>query len=431
MSTRRSFASVLLLAVIASPVIVNCAAAGAMGGMVPGAGKCPDLTSPEAALNFDYAKEFGLKADGAAKLKGGVSAALEITDFTKKVDADLLPACGNIVADLTGTKTEFKSGQEACEAAAKAIADVKGKLGGTVKVALAIKPPECRADMNVMADCAAKCDASVTPGSAKVECEPGKLAGTCDAKCEGTCDMQVAATCTAECSGTCDAEIKGTCSGKCDGKCDGKASKGASCAGTCEGKCDAQVKGTCKGKCGGNCDMKAGGECKGTCSGKCSVEMKAPKCSGEVKPPKMSAECKASCDTKVSAKAECTPAQVGVTITGNGDAALIGKLKGTLEKNLPLVLKVAIGMKDNAMRISGNGKAVVDGVQASIQEIAGQAGAKAAMVGGQLTACLGGTFKGAADAAASLKGSVDVSVKVSASASASGSAGGGGSAGTK
>ena len=153
--------------------------------------------------------------------------------------------------------------------------------------------------------------------------------------------------------------------------------------------------------------------------------MKAPKCSGEVKPPKMSAECKASCDTKVSAKAECTPAQVGVNITGGADAALAGKLKGTLEKNLPLVLKVAIGMKDNAVRVSGNGKAVVEGVQASITEIAGQAGAKGAMVGGQLTACLGGTFKGAADAAASLKGSVDVSVKVSASASASGSAGGG------
>ena len=258
MSTRRTLASVVLWTALVSPVLVNCGAMNAMGGL-PGVPKCPDLSSPEAALNFDYAKEFSLKADGAAKLKAGVAASLELTDFTKKLDADLLPACSGIVTDLGG-KAEFKSGAEACEAAAKAIADVKGKLGATLKVSLAVKPPECHADMSVMGDCAAKCDASVQPGSAKVECEPGKLSGSCDAKCEGSCDVQAGAACDGECRGTCDAEIKGTCSGKCDGKCDGKAMDAKAngvCNGKCEGKCDANASGTCGGKCEGSCQLAA------------------------------------------------------------------------------------------------------------------------------------------------------------------------------
>ena len=46
---------------------------------------------------------------------------------------------------------------------------------------------------------------------------------------------------------------------------------------------------------------------------------------------------------------------------------------------------------------------------------------KASMIGGQITACLGDTFKGALGAAGSLKANVKVSVDVKASASASGS----------
>jgi hypothetical protein len=62
----------------------------------------------------------------------------------------------------------------------------------------------------------------------------------------------------------------------------------------------------------------------------------------------------------------------------------------------------------------------------SMTEIAGGGGGQAALTVGQLTACLGDTFKGAIGAAGSLQGNVSLSVNVS--ASASGSAGGGGSA---
>lgn len=429
MKLGRTLSLPIVFGMLASPLLMDC---GALPKGLPGpvgdlaaAGSCPEM-SAEGLANLDFAKEFKLSAEAGAKLKAGVLASVEIKDFAAKIDADLKTACSGIAKDL-GATGDFKSGEEACKAAAKAMGDFKAKLGANAKIAITIKPPVCRADMSVMGDCAAKCDASVSGPSAKVECEPGKLSGSCDAQCEGSCDVEAGAACSGECSGKCDAAMKGTCSGKCDGKCDGKDSKGASCAGTCDGKCDAQVQGECKGKCGGSCKLKAGAKCEGTCSGKCSAEMKAPKCNGEVKPPKMSAECKGQCDAKVSAKAECTPAAVGISIVGAADADAAGKFKATIEKNLPIVLKVAIGMAESAPKVALSGKAAVEGVQASVTEIAKSAGASAALVGGRIGGCFAGTFKGALDGAASIQANVSVSVDVK--ASASGSAGG--SAGAK
>ncbi len=429
MTIRRYLSYPILATFLASPLL-HCGAAQDLAGKnLPGpagdlaaAGKCPDLNASALAA-LDFANEFKISAEGAAKLKAGVLASVELKEYSAKIDADLKGACGAIAGDL-GAGGDFKSGEDACRAAVKVIGEVKAKLGANLRIALAVKPPVCRVDMNVMADCAAKCDAKVTPGSAKVTCEGGQLSGKCDANCEGSCDVSGGASCNGDCSGSCDATMKGTCSGTCNGKCDGKDSKGA-CAGTCEGKCEGgTVQGSCTGKCGGSCKMKAAAKCEGTCTGKCSAEFKEPKCAGEVKPPEMSAECKGHCDAQVNAKADCTPATVGVSVVGGADAALQAKLKGTLEKNLPLVFKVAIGMADSAPKVAASGKVAIDGIQGSVQEIASSAGDKAALVGGRITGCFGATFKGALDAAASVKANVSVSVDVKASASASGSASG-------
>jgi hypothetical protein len=414
-------------------LVASCGAAqgalGAAGDVTGGAvgGKCPDLSKPETIMTADFAGTFKLNAETGAKLRAATAAAVDIKGFADQIDADLKAGCGGIAKDL-GVAGDFKDGKAACDAAIKGINDTKAKLGGGAKLALVVKPPKCEASMNAVADCAAKCDAKVSPGSAKVECEPGKLSGKCDASCSGTCDVQAGAKCDGECSGSCDAEVSGSCSGTCNGKCDGKDSKG-SCAGKCEGKCEGgTVKGECKGKCGGECKLKAEAKCEGTCTGKCSAEFKEPKCTGEVKPPQMSADCQAHCDANVQANADCKPAQVGLTITGAADAQAATKLKATLEKNLPLVLKVAIGMGDRAAKVAGQVQVVVDGAQATIKEVVAQGGAKAAMSTGQLGVCLGETFKGAVSAAGSIKANVSVSANVSASASGSagGSAGGGG-----
>ena len=54
------------------------------GGMpgVPGGGNCPDMAKIEAIESFDFGKEFKLKADVAAKIKGGVSAAVEMQELS-------------------------------------------------------------------------------------------------------------------------------------------------------------------------------------------------------------------------------------------------------------------------------------------------------------------------------------------------------------
>ncbi len=424
--TRKIWRSVswpILVAGLSAPMFLNCGSLPKVPGVPDMPGTCNlDTSSAEAIAKFDFAGEFKLDVTAAGKLKNGITAAVELKAFADSIDADLKVACGGIAKDL-GHGGDFKSGEEACKAAITAMGEVKAKFGASAKIVLDIVPPQCGIDMNVMADCAGKCDASVTGPSAKVECEPGKLQGECSAKCKGTCDMTAAATCSGTCSGSCDATFSGTCGGKCDGKCDGKvmdAKANGQCAGKCDGKCDAKASGTCGGKCGGSCHLQAEGECKGTCTGGCSVEMKAPKCTGTVTPPKMSAECSAHCDAQVQAKATCTPAKIALKIEGAADAKAAEQFKAAIEKNLPLVLKIAIGMGDRAAKMAGNVKVVVEGVQGSVETVV----KGSPMLGAKLTACVAAPFKGAFDAAASIKANVNVSVDVKASASASGSAGG-------
>ncbi len=404
---------------LAAPWITNCGAMPSMPNVpgAPGGGSCPDTTSAEAVEKFDFVGGFKLDAATAGKLKGGLAAAVDIKTFAASVDADLKTACGGLATDL-GEGGTWNSGTDACHAAIKAMGDIKAKMGANVSIKLDVKPPECHASMDAYADCAGHCDVNAKPGSVKVECEPGHLSGQCSGSCSGSCDMSAAAKCTERCSGTCDASMKGSCSGNCNGKCDGKTSSGASCAGTCEGKCDAHIEGTCSGSCSGSCSMKAQGSCSGTCNGSCSVDMKAPSCTGEMKPPQISADCKAHCDAKVQAKAECSPAEVGVVITGSADATASVTYKKALEKNLPLILKTAIGVGERGMKMADNVAASVQGIAGSIQGAVGGGPLMAA----KLMGCISGPFKEAGEAAGSLKANVSVSVDVKASASAGGSA---------
>jgi hypothetical protein len=408
----------IFVAAMGSPLLMDCGGLPKIPGApnVPGMpGNCPDMANVDAVAAFDWAKEFKLDVSAAGKLKGGVTAAINLKNLAAEIDGDLKVACTGLAKDL-GAGGEFKSGEEACKAAIKVMGEVKGKLGAKAKLSLDIKPPTCSASMDAMADCSGKCDASVSGGKAEVKCEGGEISGTCDAKCEGKCELTAAAKCDGKCEGSCDANFKGTCSGACNGKCDGKDSKGE-CKGTCEGKCDAGGSGECKGQCGGSCHLKAGAECKGTCSGKCSVAMKEPKCSGKLDPPKVSADCKASCDAKVSGKLSCTPAHVVLKIDGAADAKVQAQFKGAIEKNLPGILKIAIGMKERVEGVAASVTGVVDGAQAAVK--ASTSGGPA--ITAALTACVAMPFKGAIDAAASVKASVNVSVDVKASASASGS----------
>lgn len=421
------------VAILAGVGLVAC---GKLPGMpnVPGMPDVPgtcklDVSSVASIEGADFAAEFGIDAKAGGKLKAATAAALELQGFAAKIDADLKVGCAGLAKDL-GAEGEYKNAEEACKAALKVMGEVKGKLGASAKIDLKFEPPKCGVSIDAAASCAAECDVSVKGPEAKFECEPGKLSGECGAKCEGSCELTAAAKCEGSCSGSCDAKFDGTCGGKCDGKCDGKATGtkgGAECNGKCEGKCDAKASGSCGGQCTGGCELKGSAECKGTCSGKCSVEMKAPKCNGEITPPKMDAECKGKCDAKLSAKAECSEPRIALVIAGAADAGAAAKLKGALEKNLPAILKIAVGIGAQAPKVAASVQTTLEGVQGSFEGIAkasGGGGGGAAKVGLKLTSCLLAPFKGAFDAAASIKANVNVSVDVKASASASGSASG-------
>jgi hypothetical protein len=420
----------LLVAGLSAPIVMNCGGVPHVAGMpdVPGKANCPDMTSIDAVTNFDWTTEFKIDAKVGAKLKGGVAAAVEMKMIADGIDADLKTACNGILTGLGGTAVTT-SGQDACKAAVTQIGAFKAKLGANAKISVAIDPPVCGVSVDAMADCAAKCDASVKPGSADVKCEGGELQGSCSAQCSGSCDVEAGAKCSGSCSGSCDATVSGTCSGKCSGKCDGKATPGgggASCAGKCDGKCDGKISGTCSGSCKGSCKMSAAASCSGTCSGSCSAKMTAPRCTGQVTPPEMSADCKGSCKAQLDAKVECTPAHIAVAISGAADATAAATFQTTLETNLPAIVKVAMSLKDRLVHLAGDVKAVAEGGIAVVGELKGSVGSDPAKVAsaGQLVACVTAPFQGAIDAAASVQANVSVSVNVSASASASGSAGG-------
>jgi hypothetical protein len=415
---RRICGPVVLLGLLA-PLTIHCSqlkqAASAAG--VPG-GNCPDMTKIEEIDKFDFAANFKLQADAAGKIKAGVGAAVALQELADKIDGDLKGACLGIAHDL-GDAGDYKNGPDACNAAVKVIGAVKAKLGASAKIGFDFSEPHCGIEVNAYADCAGGCDASVKGPTAEVQCEPGKLSGSCGAQCSGDCEASAAAACSGECNGSCDADISGSCDGNCSGKCDGKSSSGASCAGKCDGKCSGNVKGTCKGKCGGSCHMSAAASCSGTCTGSCSAKMEAPKCTGTATPPKVNAQCRAKCDAQLQAKYSCVPPHVNLRITGAADAKLAATFQTTIEKNFPVILSTAIALAKEVPPLVGNVVTVAEGVQGSLK-----AAASDPKMGVALGACVGKPFAGVAGAADSIKGNLSVSVNVQASVSASGSAGG-------
>jgi hypothetical protein len=182
------------------------------------AANCPDVSTFEAAAALDYVSVFKCDAAVAGKVKAGAMASAELTQLAASIDAELVTAGSGLASDLDAPG-QFKDGTQACQAAMKAMADIKAKMGASASFELVAEPPVCSASLNAAADCAAKCDASVTPGEAEVKCEGGELSGTCEAECKGECDLQASAKCDGQCTGSCDASFSGTCGGTCDGTC--------------------------------------------------------------------------------------------------------------------------------------------------------------------------------------------------------------------
>ncbi len=273
----------------------------------------------------------GLECPAQGVLEGNAS----ISGLTS-VDAFFAAVVGFNQAALevqAGVDAELRAiaaslGLEAGAGPAEIRAAIAGKLEEHVEGGLKIEyaAPRCTVDAKVAVDAAARCDAEVDPGSAKIECK-----GTCtvDASASAECDASAkvickgtapALNCSGSCTGTCELagamQCNGTCNGGCDGECSVRGADGqcaGECMGACMGSCELRAGASCEGKCQGSCEYEApDGKCEADAELRCQASADASascqgSCDGEVVPPKARAECEASVDAEARVRAECTP----------------------------------------------------------------------------------------------------------------------------
>jgi hypothetical protein len=369
--------------------------------------RCPDLAKADEVAAFDFAKEYQLSREAADKLKAATLASMEVGLLADKLDAELGIACAQIAHDL-GNKGDWRSGNEACGAAIKAVHDARAKLGAKITAALVVRVPVCSVDASLMTKCASICDSSVPAGRVKADCDA--KAGRCDGNCDGVCEAKTSTKCDGTCSGSCDGSIKGQCGGRCKGTCDGRAVAGP-CAGICAGTCEKGASnGECKGTCSGSCKLKAPGICDGVCSGTCTVELSDAKCAGEFKTPDVSTDCRARCELAAINQTECSTPQVGMVITGAGpkERETGDAMKLAVDKSFPALLKILFEVGDKGGKRVLNAQAVIEGTRKGIPDMAlsgGKASAPASEA--QLTKCFEDSFKKAEAFATTVKTGLD------------------------
>lgn len=365
-------------------------------------GRCPVTEKTDVIATFDFAREFALSREAADSLKAAALTAVDLAQLADRLDADLGIACAQLAHDL-GDQGDWRSGSEACEAAAKAIAAARANVTLKGSPVLVTRAPVCAVDTGVMTKCVSLCDSMVTAERSRVEC-PQRV-GRCDGQCGGACEAKGSVRCDGVCSGVCEGTVKGKCGGRCRGTCDGKTSSGA-CAGTCAGTCDrGPMVGTCAGTCAGACAPSKPGICDAQCLGSCNVELADARCSGEPTAPGVSNDCRARCQLAVVNQTECTAPPVGLVLPGARDDA---GLKTAVDKAFPALLKALNELGPQGADKIAQGKALVDRTRGGFKELA-QTGGPASVVSSeeQLKKCFGEPFEKASALADLIKVELD------------------------
>jgi hypothetical protein len=359
--------------------------------------------------------DFGVSAS-AQKLEVFLSASADFMSTAAELESSLLAACTDMGKELGVPEAEMQArGNDpavkvACAAAsAKLQSELQG-LRAEAKLDLDVvaTPPRCEVSMDAYAKCAGECDATVDPGKLELECKGGEVVGQCSGECKGECHVEAEGKCGGECQGTCEGGCQGTCNGACDGKCSAKNAQGQ-CEGKCDGTCSGTCSAKCKGECKGECWVSGKAACVGECKGGCSVAYTEPRCTGEVQPPQVDAQCKASCDAKLSAKAECEPGQAKVVMSGKVDSNIeerAAKVRAAVEGGFGAILAA----RGKLERLNANASAMVK----AGQEVPGAVGD----LGLSAAACATQAAAGIVRASASVSVSFEASASISGAASA-------------
>lgn len=402
------YSSLAMLAVL--PALASC---GEDGGIpdIPGLDQCK------------------LECKGVVEASGSVSGIASVDAFFTSA-LNFKAQAGILQADIRATLAEMAIalGLDASgsvdELAARLDAHIKAGFDGKIEGGISIdfQPPRCEISAQATVQAAARCDASVDPGKASVECSGGcvidaeakascdgevKCTGKapsfeCKGECQGTCDLRAGGSCEGTCSGSCNLEVAGKCDGECKGSTDGNGNcqgecqlnAGAKCEGTCKGSCELDVAAECSGQCKGSCTYEPGSaSCDGelTCEASANAKVECQgECKGEVVPPKVKAECEASVQAQANFDAECSPPSLAV------DYELSADLQGEANASARLAFEAQIQGFVKAF-----GKLQAKGAKL---ELVTKAGA-------DLVASASGAVEGVVD---NLSGSADLSVKMGA-----------------
>ena len=291
-----------------------------------------------AAIRTDFGIEAGTKLDAGLK-----------ASFEANVDGDF-----EVVAEPAKCEVDAKATLEAtarCDASVDP-GKVDVKCNGT-----------CELDADVKAECDASAELQCTATAPSIKCE-GSCSGTCEAKIEGSAECS--GTCKGSCDGECSAYVKnadgmaecsGTCNGKCTGSCKAAVEASGKCEGSCEGECTAKPGGAmCEGSARASC--KAMGNVMATCKGRCD---------GEIEPPMAKAECQATAKAEAKVNVECKPPRVEFHYNLKASASAEAQAKFTaavknLEVRLPALLasiKKANVVAEAGVSLAGDGSAAV------------------------------------------------------------------------
>jgi len=379
---------------------------------------CPDLADREALAAVDFSADFGLSADDAQALTAGLIAAAGMEALSARLDADLRVACTSIAREL-GERPRADGVEAACAAAVKGIDDARTRLGGKARFSLAYLAPRCGLPAQPLLACLNLCagaeDDSATGDalSTRLDCPGQASTGTCEGQCDGSCDATEGMVCDGKCLGGCDWGFRGDCDGTCVGTCNGRASRGI-CAGRCVGQCFGLARhGICSGRCLGPCQLRRPAPCSGLCGGRCSTAWKGLQCDSVPRTAPAAAACGPSCEIDAAAAARCSSARVTVTIdmAARNMQARARHLSGVLERFLPAIVSVSVGMKDRTAAASRTADTAFRSSERIIADAAARGGP-----GTSLSACAGGTLRNGLGALAKLNTSVRVAAEVKAAA---------------
>jgi hypothetical protein len=386
---------------------------------------CPDPSDPAALADADWSGDFSLTDEEARTLTRALTAAAGVQALSTKLDTDLRTACTGIAREL-GLKADGDGIEPACAAAVRAINESRVRLGGAARYSVAYVAPRCALPERAITGCLKRCGAGEGAGGesssaprARLECPTPASSGVCDGICSGNCDVAEGMVCDGHCYGGCDWGFHGWCDGTCVGSCNGRRAHGI-CNGRCVGQCNGVVKqGSCRGRCLGPCDLRHPVSCAGTCSGRCAGTWKNLQCESVPRTAGVDAACAASCDADLSPAASCSNARVTVTIDHTHHVARAKRLAIALERYLPAILRVSVGMKARAAAATRSAQAALSASDdlMSSADSRGEAGAA-------LSSCASGPLRTGLAAIGSVNVSIRVAIEVKTATDASDNAGG-------